>query len=647
MSDPRQIEVIATVSVKPERISYLRKLLYSSICVALFLIGTELLLGVLGFQTATVRRDPFAGFSKTSRLFVLDSASEPEVYRTSTAKLPFFNPQSFPRSKRSNTRRVFCLGGSTTFGRPFDDRTSYANWIRESLSALDPSMDWEVINAGGISYASYRLLNVMEELVRYEPDLFIVYTGHNEFLEDRTYQDVSFRALASSGWLEPLYRTRILGCLDFVVQSLLNQDTGPTLKNSDSINGGLKSEVDAILDHSVGPDAYTLENLQADEVQSHFQYNLQQMIRVSESVNAQIIFIKPASNVKDFSPFKSESLVDVSAAERGKWTEVFLEADKLYRSGDLDLAFGKILEAEAIDSTRADFLYLKGQILFARGDLNAAEECFKNALENDVCPLRARTGLVELVSAVALKNNVPLVDFDSILREDCLLNFGHRSFGKEYFLDHVHPTVATHRLIAAACLDAIKQIGWLKYSEVQKQQALDLAAANVDSSVDAPLQAKALSNLAQVLSWAGKQSEAAPLAAKALEIQDALGLSDPEAMFYAAADYAVNGEDEKSIALLRQLLDLDSNHDEARWRLASLLYDQGSYGEAVEHYRIVCESGQADKETRRMFGYALLRNGDHRGATDVFRQYLGEVPEDEGVANELRRLLGGYQDLAE
>jgi len=132
-----------------------------------------------------------------------------------------------------------------------------------------------------------------------------------------------------------------------------------------------------------------------------------------------------------------------------------------------------------------------------------------------------------------------------------------------------------------------------------------------------------------------------------LEIQDALGLSDPETMFYAAADYAVNGEDEKSIALLRQLLDLDSNHDEARWRLASLLYDQGSYGEAVEHYRIVCESGQADTEARRMFGYALLRNGDHRDATDVFRQYLGEVPEDEGVADELRRLLGGYQDLAE
>ena len=58
------------------------------------------------------------------------------------------------------------------------------------LPKADPSRKWEVINAGAISYASYRIKGLMAELARYEPDLFIVYTGENEFLERRTYASV-------------------------------------------------------------------------------------------------------------------------------------------------------------------------------------------------------------------------------------------------------------------------------------------------------------------------------------------------------------------------------------------------------------------------------------------------------------------------
>ena len=45
----------------------------------------------------------------------------------------------------------------------------------------------EIINTGGISYASYRVARLMEELLAYQPDVFVIYTGHNEFLEKRIY----------------------------------------------------------------------------------------------------------------------------------------------------------------------------------------------------------------------------------------------------------------------------------------------------------------------------------------------------------------------------------------------------------------------------------------------------------------------------
>jgi len=62
--------------------------------------------------------------------------------------------------------------------------------LRELLPAADGSRRWDVINAGGISYASYRVARLMEELIEYEPDLFVIYCGHNEFLERRTYESI-------------------------------------------------------------------------------------------------------------------------------------------------------------------------------------------------------------------------------------------------------------------------------------------------------------------------------------------------------------------------------------------------------------------------------------------------------------------------
>ena len=117
----------------------------------------------------------------------IDAAGD-SYLATSPSKVRWFNPQRFPKKKASRTYRIFSLGGSTTYGRPYDDNASFSGWLRELLVPADPSRTWEVINAGGISYASYRVAAVMEELIQYEPDLFIIYTGHNEFLERRTYR---------------------------------------------------------------------------------------------------------------------------------------------------------------------------------------------------------------------------------------------------------------------------------------------------------------------------------------------------------------------------------------------------------------------------------------------------------------------------
>jgi len=153
--------------------------------ILIFLLLLEGGLALFGVKPALQTEDPFVGFASNVPLFVPSSGPKgKQILTTAPNKLNFFNPQSFTRDKSPGTYRIFCLGGSTTYGRPYNDTTSFVGWLRELLPVAESNKNWEVINAGGISYASYRVAHLMEELVNYQPDLFVIYTGHNEFLEE-------------------------------------------------------------------------------------------------------------------------------------------------------------------------------------------------------------------------------------------------------------------------------------------------------------------------------------------------------------------------------------------------------------------------------------------------------------------------------
>lgn len=98
--------------------------------------------------------DPFVGFSDVQPLFELDESGT--RFRTSPALGKFFNEDSFAARKSKGTFRIFCLGGSTVQGRPFQKETSFTTFLQQGLEAADSSRDWEVINCGGISYARDR-----------------------------------------------------------------------------------------------------------------------------------------------------------------------------------------------------------------------------------------------------------------------------------------------------------------------------------------------------------------------------------------------------------------------------------------------------------------------------------------------------------
>ena len=127
-----------------------RELLMALVAFGLFFALLEAVLALSGVEPVTLREDPFVGFAGDAPLFVPETPAdgEPDLV-TAPARLELFNEQRFPRRKPEGAYRIFCLGGSTTFGRPYDDATSFAGWLRELLPEIDPGRRWEVINAGG------------------------------------------------------------------------------------------------------------------------------------------------------------------------------------------------------------------------------------------------------------------------------------------------------------------------------------------------------------------------------------------------------------------------------------------------------------------------------------------------------------------
>ncbi len=154
-----------------------------AVCVVFFAL-VEAGLRVAGWPDRPPQdEDPFVGFSALQPLFAVKDG----IASVSPAKLRFFNAASFRVHKPPDTLRVFCFGESTTYGHPFDGRTAFPRWLGDLLKAACPAKTAEVINAGGISYASYRIVHLVREALAYQPDLMVICMGHNEFLERRTY----------------------------------------------------------------------------------------------------------------------------------------------------------------------------------------------------------------------------------------------------------------------------------------------------------------------------------------------------------------------------------------------------------------------------------------------------------------------------
>ena len=120
---------------------------------------------------------------------------------------------------------------STTRGRARSTTRSPAAFTAifgDVLAHARPERAVEAVNASGVSYAMHRLNLVLDELVAYEPDLVIVYSGHNEFYG--VYGAASLQGAGESTWSKKLYYSAMQWRLSALLRGLLakqDQREGP------------------------------------------------------------------------------------------------------------------------------------------------------------------------------------------------------------------------------------------------------------------------------------------------------------------------------------------------------------------------------------------------------------------------------------
>lgn len=369
-------------------------------------------------------------------------------YEVAAARRLCFEAESFPVVKPPGESRAFCLGGSTVQGHPFSVPTSFTTWLEIGLNSADPTRSWDVVNCGGVSYASYRLRPILEEVLNYDPDLIILYIGDNEFLEDRSYPKARTTASIARALGRIAERSRL-------VSALRDAWTGraAAMRERTDPRPILPTEVDALLDYRGGLEHYHRDDAWHAAVLADYEDNLRAMVAKCQDAGVRVVLVAPVCNLET-PPFKAEHRPGLSSQDRRQFDAHWDSARSLY-GHNLPRAAQFLKLAAAIDPEHAGLQYALGLALQELGRLDEARAALSRARDVDVCPLRVTSEMGAIVARVARESGVPFLDAFRL--------FAERSPGgipgDKWLVDHVHPSIPGYQLLARALLDLLAREG--------------------------------------------------------------------------------------------------------------------------------------------------------------------------------------------
>lgn len=388
--------------------------------------------------------------SRTSRLAyqqvflpILKPGVRPDgvaILHTDDPRLPY---QSLLRDKPPDGHRVFVFGGSAAAGLGFSPNVTFARELGRMLSHATPDRSFEIMNLGIVALASKQVKVLVDDVSRnYDPDLLIVYSGNNEFLEIHAQEYARAHSSRLARARDLLMKTNLYR---FVHRAVRAGPRSPSLASRDFSRDRLRISEDEMIED------IELTQAQIDATIADYGANLEAIADVAQEYEVDLLLLTVASN------WKWRGREDLP----GGWLEELLEnhggvsgaEDRLVRAREiLDHKLG-----DGPRSERHEWLYRRALVREALGDLDAARADYRAALNEDRHLRRAVDAQNDRVRELARRRGIPMVDTVAWMASRAQ----HEIVGFDEFYDYVHFTPRGVVLVAEALFRELPRLGWV------------------------------------------------------------------------------------------------------------------------------------------------------------------------------------------
>jgi len=361
-------------------------------------------------------------------------------YFAAQAAVPTPNPDYFLEDKPEGMIRIVAQGGSSMAGFPYYRGAAFPQVLGERIRQAYPDQEVEVVNTSMAAVNSYTLLDLADEIIEHQPDVVVIYAGHNEF-----YGALGAASTESLGRSPGLVRT-YLRLRSFRTVQLIRQLAGQIAGAFAPARPTGRPPSGTLMARMIGEQSVPMGGEIYEAGRRQFASNLDHLLATYQKAGIPVYISTLASNERDQRPFITEIVSDSTALYAA-----IEEGQAHRRAGDSTAAVASLERAVALDSAAADAQYALGQAYLASGQMDEALVAFIRARDLDALRFRAPTEFNAIIRETSARHGATVVEGEEAFREAS----ANGMIGYEVMLEHLHPNLDGYSVLADAFYDEI------------------------------------------------------------------------------------------------------------------------------------------------------------------------------------------------